>query len=454
MVGTMAGRNDPCPCGSGKKYKKCCMLADQARRDQTTPRLINRASEEAAQALMAYARHTRGDRFLEDVWAAAWPSGPFDRDSPFNVLIIPWALYLWDAADDVADSGTVAAEFLAAATRIDSRTRRFIEACQTEPLAFWQAQAVEPGVGMTVRNMATGKECFVHERSATQTIVAWDVVFAQIVDIDGVHTLSISGPYALPAERFRRRVEQFLAEEIDPERLSDHNEDLLGFYLACMDDLLHPQMPKLANTEGDPLEWTTSTYRFAPDQRGRLLGRLDQMRNIEADPVEDEDKAEYTWISQRRDGPLEQVSRGRLAVAADTLVTECNSRKRDRLLRERLGKSLSELLQHEGTTHKELDWDAVKAAGERPPAGAIDPATLPPEVRQQMQQMMDDMHMRWADERVPALGNRTPREAVKTPEGRREVAEMVNDYENMCARNPQNTFDFNRLRRELGLEVE
>lgn len=21
------GRNDPCPCGSGKKYKKCCMLA-------------------------------------------------------------------------------------------------------------------------------------------------------------------------------------------------------------------------------------------------------------------------------------------------------------------------------------------------------------------------------------------------------------------------------------------
>jgi preprotein translocase subunit SecA len=21
------GRNDPCPCGSGKKYKKCCGLA-------------------------------------------------------------------------------------------------------------------------------------------------------------------------------------------------------------------------------------------------------------------------------------------------------------------------------------------------------------------------------------------------------------------------------------------
>lgn len=25
-------RNDPCPCGSGKKYKKCCELKDQERR--------------------------------------------------------------------------------------------------------------------------------------------------------------------------------------------------------------------------------------------------------------------------------------------------------------------------------------------------------------------------------------------------------------------------------------
>jgi len=26
------GRNDPCPCGSGKKYKKCCLEAVAGRR--------------------------------------------------------------------------------------------------------------------------------------------------------------------------------------------------------------------------------------------------------------------------------------------------------------------------------------------------------------------------------------------------------------------------------------
>jgi uncharacterized protein YecA (UPF0149 family) len=24
VLGKQPGRNDPCPCGSGKKYKKCC----------------------------------------------------------------------------------------------------------------------------------------------------------------------------------------------------------------------------------------------------------------------------------------------------------------------------------------------------------------------------------------------------------------------------------------------
>ena len=28
------GRNDPCPCGSGKKYKNCCMKKDMADAEQ------------------------------------------------------------------------------------------------------------------------------------------------------------------------------------------------------------------------------------------------------------------------------------------------------------------------------------------------------------------------------------------------------------------------------------
>ena len=431
------------------------MLADHAESDQVAPRLINRCSEEAVQVLLAHAVQTRGTGFLDDTWRAIWTGQRrFVHGDPFAALAIPWGLYLWDSG-----TGTVAADFLGtpAARRLSTRTRAFIEACRTEPLTFWQAEAVEPGTGMSVRDMATGRECFVFERSATQVIVPWDLVFGQIVAIDGIHTLSMSGPYALPAARFRQGVERFLAEEVDQASLLDHSQDLLDFYLGCVDELLHPQLPELANSDGDPLDWTTSTYRFDPDQRGRLLGRLDQMRNIKADPVESQDKAEYTWLSQRRDGPLEQVSRGRLEVHGEALVTQCNSRKRDRLLRQRLSKNLSDLLEYEETTHKPLDLEAMKAASKREPgAGAIDPAALPPEAREQLQQMLDDIHMRWADESVPALGGQTPRQAVQTETGRREVGQLLNDFDNRQRRapNPQDNFDYNRLRKELGLELE
>lgn len=31
------GRNDPCPCGSGKKYKKCCYKSDLSKVDGVVP---------------------------------------------------------------------------------------------------------------------------------------------------------------------------------------------------------------------------------------------------------------------------------------------------------------------------------------------------------------------------------------------------------------------------------
>ena len=35
-VSTKVGRNDPCPCGSGKKHKKCCGTAKAAGPDVAT----------------------------------------------------------------------------------------------------------------------------------------------------------------------------------------------------------------------------------------------------------------------------------------------------------------------------------------------------------------------------------------------------------------------------------
>ena len=142
---------------------------------------------------------------------------------------------------------------------------------------------------------------------------------------------------------------------------------------------------------------------------------------------------------------------------ADALVTAFNSLKRDRLLRDRLHKRLGDLLDYEETTHEPMGWDAIDDfTDEEPESTSLDLDSMPPADRDRLQQMMDDIHMRWADESVPALGGQTPREAVLTTAGRRAVEGLLNDFDNRKHRaaNPRDTFDNNRLRHELGLDLE
>jgi tetratricopeptide (TPR) repeat protein len=58
---TKTGRNDPCPCGSGKKYKRCCQEKDEAA--QSTTRAAAHAAQKAA--LQAH-YEARQKAFLEN----------------------------------------------------------------------------------------------------------------------------------------------------------------------------------------------------------------------------------------------------------------------------------------------------------------------------------------------------------------------------------------------------
>ncbi len=89
----MPGRNDPCPCGSGKKYKKCCLHKDEeARRAQL-------AAERAAQ---------------ETAFAPLWPLDTVTKPIPAATeagddLEVEQSMAEWEDADD--ELATVWEEF-------------------------------------------------------------------------------------------------------------------------------------------------------------------------------------------------------------------------------------------------------------------------------------------------------------------------------------------------------
>ena len=57
----------------------------------------------------------------------------------------------------------------------------------------------------------------------------------------------------------------------------------------------------------------------------------------------------------------------------------------------------------------------------------------------------------WADQPLPALKNRTPRECARTATGRAEVDLLLKDMEHRERRVPGMPFDFSAIRRELGI---
>jgi len=58
-------RNDPCPCGSGKKYKSCCLAKDKAERAERVA--WERAAQEMRMALIKFAKQ---DALVQDLGAA------------------------------------------------------------------------------------------------------------------------------------------------------------------------------------------------------------------------------------------------------------------------------------------------------------------------------------------------------------------------------------------------
>jgi hypothetical protein len=67
---------------------------------------------------------------------------------------------------------------------------------------------------------------------------------------------------------------------------------------------------------------------------------------------------------------------------------------------------------------------------------------------------MEEFVKKWIDEKIPALDGKTPREAVKTPEGREKVEELLKDWENIEERKRKEGepyIDINILRQMLNL---
>ena len=114
-------RNAPCPCGSGRKYKKCCLPVQEAAHAERQPtQPVHESDERLVARLTRFAMREFGD-----AWTAF--ANDFDRLLGAVSLAAPWSVYNFEV-----DGRTAAGAYLDRhghrctpdGTRLDERTAR------------------------------------------------------------------------------------------------------------------------------------------------------------------------------------------------------------------------------------------------------------------------------------------------------------------------------------------
>jgi hypothetical protein len=265
------GRNDPCPCGSGKKYKHCHLKPDEtpSTEDPVWHRL-RRAIDALNDRLAKTAARHFGPEGIAEAWEefTLWDEDvePLDPDSPHTGVFMSWLLYDWlpdpdDTEVPPAVQKTKAAEacMLADGRHLDPEVKRYVEACLAAPFSFYEVVRCDPGHGFRLRDVLLRSEYDVLERSASAQVEIGDILFAKVASMGEIAMLDACGPVPFPPIDKPRVIElrAELEKAIGPlttEVLREYDIELRELYLELTEDLLDPVLPAIANTDGEPIE--------------------------------------------------------------------------------------------------------------------------------------------------------------------------------------------------------
>jgi hypothetical protein len=151
-------RNAPCPCGSGKKFKKChgaavppeaAALPAEARAEWLRGDVVLQRQKRVGQELLDWAEKKLTAEWIDaslDAWGMKEDE---DVDEGAADLFTTWSLFNYEPT---ALGKPVAAAWLddAAGKRADADTRLLVSAALRTPLGLWEVETVEAGVGATI----------------------------------------------------------------------------------------------------------------------------------------------------------------------------------------------------------------------------------------------------------------------------------------------------------------
>jgi hypothetical protein len=425
-------RNDPCPCGSGKKYKRCCLSKEIAPNgfDTNDRRSVIAKLEYFAEKALASEGNEAWDCFyqewegrleeLDENWTAA-------SEEIFN---------MWFFCDcRFFEGGNVIDSFLEKGPFLSPGERQYLRLLRDATMRPYEVVDLSPGESVVLRELPNGPQIKVHERTGSRSFNRHDLLIARLIlkGASGYPEIE-AGLFHIPdlirhefLSELAKRREEFRLNRPAASDLDFYKEICPFFHNVWISSILDPYIPKLTNTDGEDLLDARIHFDVADPSKVEIA--FDHAKELERN---EEEKPVWHWNGINKEG--KSVILGRFALQENTLEIECNSANRGERSRE-----LIEALAIDGVCYRTTIYEdtteeirdslrsknAVKSA-----SAQVSDDDIPRELQENLVLDAQVKHYReWLDLPIPALENHTPREASKNAGLRPKCADLIMELE-------------------------
>lgn len=347
--------------------------------------------------------------------------------------------------------------------RESAQAKAYMASLRNTHVSLHEVLAASPGDSMVLRDILTDAVPFtVQEKSASKTLRPGDRIAVRVVPLRDHHVISGGLLPFTPAVvdllmdglrnvlKARRKKNLHLT----PDQLRRIAPLFTATFLFThLPEALEPQLPQVANTDGEDLVFHELRFPvMAGITQAQVAEAINRLPDLSADGAK-----RWLWLApqkkRRNVAPVEGGTiLGTLELRGKALVLEVNSAEWAARGAAMISKATGNLLRSPLMAIHTFD-QAMAAHREKAP---YPQAEIPPEVAREVVHAQMDRHYRETlDQPIPALNGKTPRQAVKTADGRNLVVDWLTLLETGTARADAGAmagYDFGWMWEELGLD--
>lgn len=443
------GRNDPCPCGSGRKYKRCHLM-EESREHTLRNRLLDFARSLPAE----------NDRALRDFLGA-----PGERaiDEAEGILFLSYL-----TLDHRTKEGeTILERFLRErAGDLSDQDRAILTPLLQGRWGIFEVEDVHPGQGVELKDLLTDEHLDVRDVSASKGLLRWQIIFGRLIPGRG----SWVGDGSLMG--FDPHIRNELMETLAKLGLRKGSPDasaLLAQKAAQVQRALRdlqekPPYERAVTLEGDPVAECTARYSTVDGEK--VLEALDKIADLYPAGPDDNGRLVYNWARPEREvqrpegleiekglclttylvpasAQAKRAAKGEKLVNLATIAVGPRDLHVDAVSEVRFDAALK-IVENLGlpfklTVKRVKPLDVVKAfteRGERGKYGADrqdaetrDSAISQAEQERMRRKLVKEFLATWPTTPIKSLGGLTPAEAAAGEQKKSDVVDLVKELE-------------------------